>query len=181
MNFQGQFWVCIMIKRRQSLFKIWFHCTAMHTDTLTHTHIHTHTHTHITAVPSRLNRMLEKLLTIKSSQDEEIQAYISRMFGPSPHLPRLSPQLSFFSAYAGKPSCQQTTGWTVASCFITVLARSPHEKYFSWKINYNMSKWCLTKLNRRHAALLQIHLQSLGRETNKSTSSKSVTETQKYP
>lgn len=84
----------------------------------------------------------------------------------------------FFAAYPRKPSCQQTTGWMVASCFITVLARSPHEKYFSWKINYNMSKWCLTKLNRRHAALLQIHLQSLGRETNKSTSSKSVTETQ---
>lgn len=80
-EFSRAVWVCIMIKTSQSLFKIWFHCTA--------------THTQITAVPSRLNRMLAKLLTTKSSQDEETQAYISRMFGPSPHLPRLSSPVVF--------------------------------------------------------------------------------------
>ena len=66
-----------------------------HTDTETHRHRHTHRHTHVTAVPSKLNRMLAKFLTTKSSHDEEIQAYISRMFGPSPHLPRLSSPVVF--------------------------------------------------------------------------------------
>ena len=93
-EFSRAVWVCIMVKTSQSLFKIWFHCYG-HTHTDTHTDTHTYTHTQITAVPFRLNRMLAKLLTTKSSQDEETQAYISRMFGPSPHLPRLSSPVVF--------------------------------------------------------------------------------------
>lgn len=42
-----------------------------------------------------------------------------------------------------------------------------------------MAKWRLIKLNRSHASLLQICPYSLGRKTNKSTSSKSDRETQK--
>lgn len=131
----------------------------------------------MTALPARHNGILMDLEMTGNIQKEESIACRTDLL-PASNLLQLSPQFCFSVAYPRKPSCQQTTGWTVASCFITVLARSPHEKYFSWKINYNMSKWCLTKLNRRHAALLQIHLQSLGRETNKGTSSKSVAETQ---
>lgn len=49
---------------------------------------------------------------------------------------------------------------------------------FFWKINYNTAKWCLIKLNRRPASLFQICPYSLGRQTNKNTSSKSDRETQ---
>lgn len=171
MSFLGQFQVCIMTRTSQCLFETDFTLQYL---SLSHTHT-------VAILPARLNRMLSNVLATISSQEEKIPACASRTMGLCPILPSFPPHLCFFPAFAGKPSCRQTTGWTVASCFITVLARSPHEKYFSWKINYNMSKWCLTKLNRRHAALLQIHPQSLGRETNKSTSSKSVTETQENP
>lgn len=60
-----------------------------------------------------------------------------------------------------------------------VSLKASWEISFSWKINYNMAKWRLIKLNRSHASLLQICPYSLGRKTNKSTSSKSDTETQK--
>ena len=146
-----------------------------------HTHTHTHTHTHYQHSLPDLLGCLQSCQPPRAVRRRRFRPSWVGCFVSASVFHNFPLQLCFFSAYTGKRRCQQTTGWTVASCFITVLARNPHEKYFSWKINYNMSKWCLTKLNRRHAALLQIHLQSLGRETNKSTSSKSVTETQEYP
>lgn len=92
-------------------------------------------------------------------------------------------RVGMFSLSSTKSEKQLSTDKDLSSSHLyynCVSHKTSWEISFFWKINYNTAKWCLIKLNRRPASLFQIFPYSLGRQTNKNTSSKSDRETQEH-